>query len=246
MRFESRSGKAVFERPHHQRIAQVLSLLDAQMLRDRNCLFGGGTAIALLHGEYRESTDIDFLVSDMASYRDLRQAMTGAMGLGAVVREGALLQPSRDIRADQYGLRTALLVDRQEIKFEIVLEGRIDLERAGSADVVCGVATLTSLDMATSKLLANSDRWADDSTFSRDLIDLAMMSPKLDLLRRAVAKAQAAYGDAILRDLGKAIDRIRSRDGRLERCMQAMEMRMPKAVLWGKIRALERIFPKVG
>lgn len=28
------------------------------------------------------------------------------------------------------------------------------------------------------KLLANSDRWADDSVFSRDLIDLAMNAPR--------------------------------------------------------------------
>lgn len=58
----------MFERPHHQRIATVLSALDGSFLLDNNCLFGGGTAIALRHGEYRESVDIDFLVSDIGSY----------------------------------------------------------------------------------------------------------------------------------------------------------------------------------
>ncbi|MBM3349738.1 MAG: nucleotidyl transferase AbiEii/AbiGii toxin family protein, partial [Betaproteobacteria bacterium] len=29
------------------------------------CFFGGGTAITLRHGEYRESVDIDFLISDV-------------------------------------------------------------------------------------------------------------------------------------------------------------------------------------
>lgn len=48
--------------------------------------------------------------------------------------------------------------------------------------------------MATSKLLANSERWGDDGVFSRDLIDLAMMRPSLGLLRQAVAKAEQAYG----------------------------------------------------
>lgn len=62
----------MFERPHHRRIAQILLALDAQHLRDRHCLFGGGTAMALRYGEYRESVDIDFLVSDVASYRELR------------------------------------------------------------------------------------------------------------------------------------------------------------------------------
>ncbi|WP_374327753.1 hypothetical protein [Azonexus sp.] len=37
----------MFERPHHRRIAQILLALDAQHLRDRHCLFGGGTAMAM-------------------------------------------------------------------------------------------------------------------------------------------------------------------------------------------------------
>lgn len=74
----------VFERPHHRRIAQVLQSLDGAALRGRQCLFGGGTAIALCCGEFRESVDIDFLVSDLAAYRQLRQALTGAQGLWAI------------------------------------------------------------------------------------------------------------------------------------------------------------------
>ena len=55
-----------FEHPHHQRIAHVLGALDAATLRQHGCLFGGGTCITLLYGEYSESVDIDFLVSDAA------------------------------------------------------------------------------------------------------------------------------------------------------------------------------------
>lgn len=58
----------MFERPHHQRIALILRALNAPLLRENHCLFGGGTAIALRYGEYRESVDIDFLVSDLTSY----------------------------------------------------------------------------------------------------------------------------------------------------------------------------------
>ncbi|MBT9599504.1 MAG: nucleotidyl transferase AbiEii/AbiGii toxin family protein [Vitreoscilla sp.] len=235
----------MFERPHHQRIARVLEALDAALLRDQGCLFGGGTAMALRGGEYRESVDIDFLVSEVGGCRQLRQLLTGPQGINAVVRAGALLQQAREVRADQYGMRTALAVDGQEIKLEIVLEGRIVLEHPSVTDVVCGVATLTPLDMATSKLLANSDRWADDGVFSRDLIDLAMLSPKLPLLRRAVEKARGSYGDTVLRDLAKAIQQLKDRAGRLERCMQALDMRMPKAVLWERIRAVERSLPRL-
>lgn len=167
----------MFERPHHQRVAQVLASLDANLLARSHCLFGGGTAIALRYGEYRESVDIDFLVSDIDGYRHLRQLLTGNQGLGALARQGSEIQQSAELRADQYGIRSSVRVGDIEIKFEIVLEARIELELPGAEDRIGDIATLTPLDMATSKLLANSDRWADDSVFSRDIIDLAMMNP---------------------------------------------------------------------
>jgi hypothetical protein len=237
----------MFERPHHQRIAHVLDALDGPLLRQNNCLFGGGTAIALRYGEYRESVDMDFLVSDVESYRALRQLLTGPNGIAAIVRDdaGGLTQ-TREMRADQYGIRTMLRVEDLPIKFEIILEGRIELAVPASSDEVCGIATLTPLDMATSKLLANSDRWADDGVFNRDLIDLAMMKPSLALLRQAVKKAEGAYGDAILRDIDKALDRLKNRHGWLERCMQVLAIDLPKALVWQRLRALRRVLPLDG
>ena len=234
----------MFERPHHQRIAHVLLSLDGPLLQAHQCLFGGGTAMALRYGEYRESVDIDFLVSDIASYRALRQLLTNPEGVGAITRAGVEpLQATRELRADQYGLRTALLVAGQPIKFEIILEGRVSLAVPSASDTLCGIATLTPLDMATSKLLANSDRCMDDGVFSRDLIDLAMMAAPLPLLRQAVVKAEQAYGASICRDLDKAIHRMRERQGWLERCMKALDMDMPRALLWQKIRTLRRVLP---
>lgn len=232
----------MFERPHHRRIARVLSALDGDLLREANCLFGGGTAMALRFGEYCESVDIDFLVSDLDNYRRLRQLLTGEAGFAGLLRpEGERFRLAREVRADQYGIRATLLVDELPIKFEIVLEGRIALEAASGKDQVYSVSTLTPLDMATSKLLANADRWSDDGVFSRDLIDLAMMSPSLPLLRKAVLKAQGAYGEAIARDLERAIERLQNRPDWLERCMLVMGMSLPKAALWSKIRALRRV-----
>lgn len=236
----------MFERPHHQRIAHVLAALDGDVLRQHGCLFGGGTCIALRYGEYRESVDIDFLVSDAAGYRELRQLLTGAEGINAMIRPGTqALVMLRELRADQYGLRTVLQMDGQAIKFEIVREARIGLETPGQDDVVCGISTLTPMDLVASKLLANSDRQADDGAFNRDVIDLAMMGLRLPVLRLALAKAQQAYGPAVSRDLGKAIDRLQERHGWLERCMQAMAMTLPKAVLWQKIRALRKLLKPV-
>lgn len=231
----------MFERPHHQRIAQVLRALNAPLLREQHCLFGGGTAIALRYGEYRESVDIDFLVSDLPSYRSLRQLLTNPGGMAGIVHAQAEpLEQIKEVRADPYGIRTTLRVDGQPIKFEIVLEGRIQLEAPTVKDEVCGVATLSTLDMAASKLLANSDFWGDDGVFNRDVIDLAMMQPSLALLRQASLKAQAAYGAAIWQDLDKALLRLQTRQGWLERCLQTMAMVEPKAVVWQRLRALRR------
>ncbi|MGZ5132535.1 MAG: nucleotidyl transferase AbiEii/AbiGii toxin family protein, partial [Caldimonas sp.] len=50
-------GGCWFEREHHRRIAAILQALDAELLAASHCLFGGGTAMALRYGEYRESVD---------------------------------------------------------------------------------------------------------------------------------------------------------------------------------------------
>lgn len=232
----------MFQRTHHQRIATVLQQLNGPLLLANQCLFGGGTAIALRCGEYRESVDMDFLVADMGCYRNLRQLLTQPEGIRHILLPSAMnIAQAREIRADQYGLRTVLQVADQPIKFEIVLEGRIALDAPTPADQICGIATLTMLDLACSKLLANADRWADDGVFSRDLIDLGMMQPRLPLLRKAVTKTEAAYGNTITRDLGKAIEKMQQRHGWLEKCMQAMNMTLPPALVWQRIRALRRV-----
>lgn len=238
-----KEGLRMFKRPHHNRIAHVLHALDAGIFRQNQCYFGGGTAIALRYGEYRESLDIDFLVSSLEAYRELRRILTGPQGLNILIKpEHLSLIQINDIRADQYGIRTRLHVVDQSIKFEIVFEARIEFERPRSRDVICGMTTLTPRDMAASKLLANSDRFADDSSFNRDIIDLAMMRFPLPLLRQARDKAGAAYGSAIRRDLEKCLHRMQSRVGWLEHCMQALAMHHTKAELWQRLRSLKRLF----
>lgn len=231
----------MFERLHHRRIARVLEALDGARLRRFGCLFGGGTAIALLHEEFRESLDMDFLVSDPEGYRHLRALLAGARGLGDILREDAApVALARDIRVDQYGVRTVLLVDDSRIKFEIVREARIELEVPGRRDTVLGIATLTTADLAASKLLANSDRWRDDSVFSRDVIDLAMMAPPMPTFRLALDKADAAYGVAVVDDLHRALDGLNARHGWLQRCMSALAMTLPPALVQQRLRTLRR------
>lgn len=70
-----------------------LSALDGAVLRQHSCLLGGGTCIALRYGEYRESVDIDFLVSHAAGYRELRQLLTTSAGLAPISHAQAIQLP---------------------------------------------------------------------------------------------------------------------------------------------------------
>lgn len=98
------------EREHHVRVAVVLEALDGELLRTLGCLLGGGTAIVLRFGEYRESLDVEFLVADRAGYRELRKRLVGAESLAAIARPGVELALLREVRADQYGIRTLVEV----------------------------------------------------------------------------------------------------------------------------------------
>lgn len=231
----------MYDRPHHQRIAHVLESLDGGLLRDHACWFGGGTAISLRLGEFRESVDIDFLVSDGAGYRELRQRLRAATSLAALTRPGVAPLPlTRELRMDQYGLRGFVDIGLKPIKFEIVHEGRVEFAYPSVADEVCGVATLGWNDLAASKLLANADRWRDDSAFSRDAIDLAFMDLPPRKLTPALDKAFAAYGPSVATDLEKALVALRLRKGWLARCVAALSIREPPAAVQQKLRRLER------
>lgn len=231
----------MFERPHHRDVALALQALEPEPLAARHCYFGGGTAMALRYGEYRESVDIDFIVSDLAGYRELRQMLTKANGLQPILRDGMKVELAREIRADQYGIRTHVHSGESTIKFEIVLEARIELAQPGEQDRVCGIRTLAPIDLAAEKLLANADRWRADEVYSRDLIDLALMPADRKLLEAACTKAESAYGDSVRQSLAQAVEMLKDRPGRLEECMASMRVGpVTKAQVWQAIRTLAR------
>lgn len=209
----------MFERAHHQRVVQILRALDPDLLMRARCYFGGGTAIALQLGEYRQSVDVDFLCSDKDGYRLLRNAIAPPT-LGAVLRTP--VRHVRDVRTQRDKISTFLEVDQTPVRVEFVLEARIDI--SGAMDPLLGVPVLDRNDMYAEKLLANADRALDRSQMSRDLIDLAMMIDAWGPIPpAALAKAEAAYGQAI----GDCFDRGLSllRDDRYcSECLAAMGM----------------------
>lgn len=199
------------------------------------CLFGGGTAIALSHGEFRESVDVDFICSSVDGYRELRN-LVGADDMGPMLARPLPL--ARSPRVDQYGIRCALRIDDVPVKFEIVFEGRIELSPPLAAERICGVWTLSSEDMVASKLMANADRWADDAVMSRDLIDLAMLANGGVLDAGGVAKAERAYGKSIRVSFSKARAQLLERAGRLQACMAALKMEMPAKEMRTRLQGL--------
>ena len=69
----------------------------------------------------------------------------------------------------------------------------------------------------------------------RDAIDLAMRHLSKAGFSEAATKSKAAYGGAILKDLAKVIDRLGEASGPLERCMNAMDISVPRALIWQNI-----------
>lgn len=198
-----------FRLDHHNAILKVLRAIDGDLLLEAKCYFGGGTAIALALDEYRESVDIDFLCSDRDGYRTLRTLLAGQKDLSNILRAGADLASLREVRSDQYGIRTALRCDNARIKFEIVRESSIDL--TGEIDPRYGVPVLDRNCMFAEKLMANSDRWLDRSAMSRDIIDLSLMSSRWgEIPKEAWEMAEDSYGEKAREDYNKAIELIRT------------------------------------
>ena len=230
----------MYSRPHHQRIQRILEALNPDLLLRNQCLFGGGTAITLTHGEYRESVDVDLIVSSKDGYRELR-GLVNSQGIEALMKRPVPLR--REARIDQYGIRCAFDVDGEAIKFEIVFEGRVELQDPLPEDRVNGVWALTMRDKVATNLMANSDRWADDSVWSRDIIDLAVLTNGQEADPAGVAAAVEAYGSSVLVDIEKARNNLLERDGRLLNCMKRMQMKMPEDHLRRLILGLAVVLP---
>ncbi len=229
----------MFRRLRHNAILSVLRKLDGDLLAACACHFGGGTAIVLALDEYRESIDIDFLCASTAGYRDVRTRLR-ERGMPGIARDGAEITAIRDVRTDQYGLRTVIEEAGVRIKFEIVREARLDT-LAGTVDPRYGVPVLDRDFLFIEKLLANDDRGNDRATMSRDIIDLSMMVSRWGQVPDAAWTAvEAVYGDRARRSYDQAVDRIRDR-GWLERCAASLNIDPPAleeilAVHGGEIR----------
>lgn len=219
-----------FRRPSHRHVAAALARFDRGFLERAGCYFGGGTRIVLELGEYRESRDIDFLCASRDGYRALREAVTEA-SLGAIAPGPLAL--AREVRSDQYGIRTWLDCGELKIKFEILREARIDL--AGMKVPRVPVACLDHAHAFAEKFLANADRGLDASTLSRDAIDLAFMVaawPGAEAAR-GLGLARAAYGAEVERKLAAVVAKLRGDRAWRSRCVDGLGIEDTKTLSSG-------------
>jgi hypothetical protein len=228
-----------FVRPHHRAVARVLRSLNAELLVRAECFFGGGTQLAMMLGEYRESRDIDFLCSDRNGFRILRETIT-EQSLGDVLSRP--LKLAREVRADRDGIRTFFDTGSMRIKFEILVEARIDL--AGALDRRLAVPSLSLECAIAEKLLANADRGLDEAMLFRDLVDLAFAAvhagrPKL---REGLAIAERAYGSAVERYLRLTLAAFRDNRARANACIKSLAID-DTATLRRGLRILRTVVP---
>jgi len=212
------SEPAIARRAHRQVLA-LLPGLERKFLTAARCWFGGGTRLVLALGEYRESRDVNLLCSDREGYRLLRETVQ-ATSLGRVC--AGTISLAREVRADQYGIRTFVEVGETRIKFEIVREARIDIEGEDVAGIP--VPCLSRRHCFAEKFLANTDRGLDDSTLSRDIIDLAFMMQGWSRkdADAGMAIAETAYGTAVQRSLVAAVERLRRDKAYRNRCVEGL------------------------
>lgn len=136
----------------------------------------------------------------------------------------------REIKADQYGVRFLVIHEDEPIKFEIVCEGRIKLERPAEypwTELPC----LSVIDRFAEKLLANADRGMDNAIESRDLIDLAVMRCESIIPLAAIEKAESAY--PVMDLLKKVIVRFQQSEMYREKCFDALGIHDQAMVLDG-------------
>jgi hypothetical protein len=135
----------------------------------------------------------------------LRETVTED-SLGRILRRKVPL--AREVRADRDGIRTFIAAGDMRIKFEIVLEARIDLKSA--PDRFLGVPVLDLECLAAEKFLANADRGLDESTKSRDVIDLAFLAARYGAkpLAPGLRLAETAYGATIRHQLDLVLSKF--------------------------------------
>jgi len=218
----------MLKQSHHLQIVQILRQLNPGLIKSCQIAFGGGTAISLLHDEYRLSTDIDFMCCSPTGYKALREIFFTTSRKKKFLGE---LTEVREFSSGKDSVRGVVKIDNgTPIKMEFVFEARMVFEpfatRLSSLAGLESLPVLSTTDLFTEKLMANIDRGIDTAFNSRDLIDLCIMLKESGKIPDdAIQKFRNAYGlsRGLLATLEKTKDLLRD-SNYLKVCLKAMQI----------------------
>ncbi|MCC6196443.1 MAG: nucleotidyl transferase AbiEii/AbiGii toxin family protein [Burkholderiales bacterium] len=220
-----------YRRPFHAVVQAALLRMDAGTMAAHSCYFGGGTRSVLDLDEYRESRDVDFLCAGRDGYHALRTIVAERGLQGLFTKPVGLV---REARIDRDGIRAVLDIDGSPLKFEIMLEGRLESLEADA--VPCnGVAQLSRASAFAEKFLANADRGLDQATLARDVVDLAHMAAGWGLppATAGLRLAAAAYGKDVQVKLDRALGKLQADPSWRQRCERGLSVDRPKVLRAG-------------
>ena len=166
----------------------------------------------------------------------------GERSLGKLFKGRIILE--REVRAERDAIRTFIKesVSAQPIKFEVVVEARIDLQ--GALDRALGVPVLGLRHAIAEKLLANADRGRAKEHRARDVIDLAFVCLQADAADFETGRkiAEAPYGKVVMRELDEVLKMLRLDAKFRALCIEDLLIEDPKALKRGldNLRLLER------
>ena len=226
-------------------INTVIEQLDKNLFVERQIVLGGGALIGLKYQQLRTllrsrvcfanldavrpCSDLDFLVSP----KNFQQLRAGISGGQSIFRRQEGFRASEP-RIDRYGIRYPLFIERGDretaLKLEIIADYNLEIDKPETYnDLPC----LNLVDRLAAKLMANADRWGDDSTFSRDLIDLAIIAnARNSLPKKAYLKSELVYPDAITA-LKEALIKFQSFPERREKCYEALQISRAELIING-------------
>lgn len=131
------------------------------------------------------------------------------------------------------------MLDRPEHRSVVAL--------VGSSDPELLVARLSDEDLVAEKILANADRFLDDSSLGRDVLDLIVLAHHLgELPAGAWEKARDAYGSSVDRAFARALQRMRDRPDLLQRSLETLDVRAEAREIIGARLALIEPTPQIG
>ena len=207
-------------------VETILNNINNQIFQEFNLLWCGGSLLAMNAEGYRLSLDIDFIANDFdydLFYEWLLDHHPQELFTSnSIVTAG-------ELRRDRIAIRIPVTVESTSIKLEIIAEERFILDTPPHTRNK--VSQLVFIDRIVCKLFANRDRWIDDSSFCRDLIDLAVLRKQASFPEIVYTKGKRNY--KIKESLVEALSRFSNQPQLRKKCYEVLQIDNPSIVIDG-------------